>query len=104
MLEMQKHTWIGTATLLLSDANPKRSDGFVGAFAGFACIAEDIAAAVVAVCREFQEAGYVVIGLEHMLPVDRLDRDLTSYEKELLQAAEEYPVQFRDVHAHKGDG
>ena len=92
------------ATLLLSDENPKRSEGFVGAYAGFACRARNISDAVIALSREFGEAGYIVVGLEHVIPVERLDRGLTPYERELLEATGEYPVQFKDVHLHKGDG
>jgi hypothetical protein len=99
-----KGIWIGTATLLLADTNPKRAEGFVGAFAGFACSAENIVEAMKSLCREFEESGYVLIGVESMLPVHMLDRQLTDYETELVEATNQYPVQFKNVHLHKGDG
>jgi hypothetical protein len=99
-----KSVWIGVAVLALSDANPKRAEGFVGAFAGFASCAATVSEAVAILDQEFREAGYVLLGVDYMLPVERLDRELTAYECELLRAAEEYPVQFKDVHLHKGDG
>lgn len=99
-----KSVWIGVAVLALSDANPKRAEGFVGAFAGFASRAATISEAVDGLDEEFGEAGYVLLGFEHILPVERLDRELTAYESELLGATEVYPVQFKDVHLHKGNG
>jgi hypothetical protein len=96
--------WFGLATLLLVNSNPKRSEGFIGAFAGFACRAANIAEAVEALRREFEESGYVLVGVKHMLPMHMLDRQLTGYEAELLEAIDGYPVQFKDVHLHKGDG
>ncbi len=99
-----QNVWLGIATLLLASTNPKRSEGFIGAFAGFACRAENFADAVRALYQEFEESGYVVVGIKHMLPMHMLDRQLTAYEAELLERIEEYPVQFKDVHLHKGDG
>lgn len=100
----QKGVWVGTATLLLASANPKRAEGFVGAFSGFACSAENIADAIKALHREFDESGYILVGVESMLPVHMLDRQLTDYETELVEATSQYPVQFKNVHLHKGDG
>jgi hypothetical protein len=96
--------WVGMASLRLASANPKRRDGFAGAFAGFACRASNIAEAANLLLREFDECGYELVGFEHMILLQLLDRDLTPYEKGLVQAVESYPVQFRDVHLHKGDG
>lgn len=96
--------WIGVAVLGLSDENPKRAEGFVGAFAGFASSASTIPDAVAALAEEFGESHYVLLGFEYMLPAERLDRELTAYESELVTATEQYPVQFKDVHLHKGDG
>ena len=96
--------WIGMANLQLSSANPKRTEGFTGAFAGFACKAANIAEAIESLRREFEESGYVVVGIEHMLPLQLLDRQLTAYEAGLVEAIDSYPVQFKDVHLHKGDG
>lgn len=99
-----QNVWLGMATLVLASANPKRSEGFIGAFAGFACRAANIAEAVEALRREFEESGYILIGIKHMLPMHMLDRQLTIYETKLLEAIDDYPVQFKDVHLHKGDG
>jgi hypothetical protein len=96
--------WLGVAVLALSDANPKREEGFVGAYAGFASKAATIWEAVAALAREFDENGFYLLGFENMLPAECLDRELTTYERELLRATEEYPVQFKDVHLHKSDG
>jgi hypothetical protein len=87
----------------LVSTNPKRSEGFIGAFAGFASRAANIVAAIEALSREFEESGYVLVGVEHMLPVHMHDRQLTSYETELIDSIDKYPVQFKNVHLHKGD-
>jgi hypothetical protein len=92
------------ANLQLAGANPKRSEGFTAAFAGFACKASNIAEAIELLRREFEESAYVLAGVEHMLPMQLLDRPLTTYEVELVEATEKYPVQIRDVHLHKGNG
>jgi hypothetical protein len=99
-----QNVWLGMATLLLASTNPKRSEGFIGAFAGFACRAENIAEAVEVLHQEFEESGYVLVGIKHMLPMHMLDQQLTAYEAELLEGIKDYPVQFKDVHLHKGDG
>jgi hypothetical protein len=91
------------ANLQLTSANPKRAEGFTGAFASFACKASNIVEAVDALCKEFEESGYVLVGIEHMLPVESLNRQLTTYESVLVAAVATYPIQFRDVHLHKGD-
>ena len=39
-----------------------------------------------------------------MLPMQMLDRQLTVHEAALVEATDKYPVQFKDVHLHKGDG
>lgn len=96
--------WLGMANLRLTSTNPKRAEGFTGAFAGFACKASNIVEAVDALCKELEEAGYVLVGIEHMLPVQWLGRQLTTYEAVLVAAVATYPVQFRDVHLHKSDG
>lgn len=95
--------WLGLATMLLASTNPKRSEGFIGAFAGFACRAENIVKAVMMLHQEFEESGYVLVGIKHMLPIHMFDRQLTTYEAELLEGIKDYPVQFKDVHLHKVD-
>ena len=99
-----KSTWLGTATLVLANTNPKRAEGFIGGFAGFASSAENIAEAVKALRDEFEESGYSLVGIDNMLPAHMLDRQLTDYETELMDAIGSYPVQFKNVHLHKGDG
>lgn len=69
----------------------------------FACANESITGAIQAVFDEFAKSGYHLIGVESMLPAHMHDRDLTPYEKELLEATKDYPVQFKDVHLHKGN-
>jgi hypothetical protein len=105
MLKMQQQdVWLGTATLLLGSENPKRLEGFIGAFSSFACSAGNIVEAMKALHREFEESGYILVGVENMVPVHMLDRQLTAYETELVEATSQYPVQFKNVHLHKGDG
>jgi len=101
---MLQDVWVGMANLQLASTNPKRSEGFTGAFAGFACRAANIVEAVELLQREFEESGYVLVGIRHMLLTHMLDRQLTTYEAELVKAVDTYPVQFMDVHLHKGDG
>lgn len=104
MLTMAKNkTWVGRAVLLLADNNPKRIDGFIEAFCGFACAADNLGEAITLLDSELKESGYSVVGLEDALMVEMLDRPLTDYEMELVEATKEYPVQFKDVHLHKGD-
>lgn len=98
-----ENIWLGTAVLMLAEENSKRSEGFIGAFSGFACKTLDIAEAVRLLCEEFKESGYLLIGIEGMTLVNMLDRELTSYEEGLIAATAEYPVQFKNVHLHKGD-
>jgi hypothetical protein len=99
----QGTVWIGMAVLRLSQANAKRREGFTGAFAGIACLASDVVEAVRLASNELDENGYELLGFESFLPVDMLDRELTDYEEGLVSATSSYPVQFKDVHLHKGD-
>lgn len=95
--------WVGMATLVLLPTNVKRSEGFVGAYAGFAVRSATLADAVAALSKEFEESGFVVMGIDAMMPVAMLDRPLTEHEQMLVEASETYPVQFKNVHLHKGD-
>ncbi|MBI1210551.1 MAG: hypothetical protein GC190_03740 [Alphaproteobacteria bacterium] len=92
--------WIGLATLVLAGEHPARNDGFAGGFAGFAVAANRIATAVANLVNEFGEHGYLVVGLEGMLPVSMLDREMTEHEAALVEATKSYPVQFKNVHLH----
>ncbi|HET9818682.1 MAG TPA: hypothetical protein VFP92_05905 [Rhodanobacteraceae bacterium] len=98
-----QNIWTGRAVLLLTEKNPERSKGLIGAFCGFACAADNVAEAVTLLYRELEESGYLVVGLEDALMVQMLDRPLTDYEKELVEATKKYPVQIKNVHLHKGD-
>jgi hypothetical protein len=99
-----EYVWVGTATLVVSGTNPKRADGFIGAYAGFASKAKDVSGAINQLAREFEESGYVLIGLENLLPIHMLSRQLTAHEEDFLKEIHKYPVQFKNVHLHKGDG
>lgn len=103
MLIEQGHVWVGRAVLALGEGNPKWIDGFRGAFSNFACSAKDILEAVSILHKEFEESNYTLIGLESILPAQMLDRPLTEYERELVEATKKYPVQFKNVHLYKGD-
>lgn len=103
MLGTQQNVWTGCAVLLLADSNPKRAEGFIGAFCNFACAATDLVQVIDLLYRELDESGYVVVGLKDTLMIQMLDRPLTDYEEELIEATREYPVQFKNVHLHKGD-
>lgn len=100
---MGKCVWIGRAVLKLTESNPERNKGFIGAFCGFACVADNLVEAVTLLDRELKESGFLVVGLEDALMVRMLDRPLTDYEKELVEATKTYPVQFKNVHLHKGN-
>jgi hypothetical protein len=100
----QQTVWLGNAVLTLAQANPRRAEGYVGAFAGFACTAGSIYEAMKALYSEFAESGYCLVGVESMTPVHMVDRPLTKHESDLIEAIGTYPVQFRNVHLHKGDG
>ena len=91
------------AVLRLSPANVSRDEGFIGAYAGVACLAKDIAEAVKLCSSELRENEFELLGFESFLQVDALDRELTEYEESLVSAVSSYPVQFRDFHLHKGD-
>lgn len=95
--------WVGTAVLVPTPENQARADNYIGAYAGVACRATTIANAVQLIASEFLENGYALLGFETLLPVGSLDREMTDYENELVEATAVYPVQFRDVHLHKGD-
>jgi hypothetical protein len=95
--------WVGTAVLVPTPENQVRADNYIGAYAGVACRATTIAKAVQLMASEFYENGYALLGFESLLPVGSLDRELTDYERALAEATAVYPVQFRDVHLHKGD-
>lgn len=97
------NVWIGRAILSIERASPKWVEGFTGAFANVACSAKDIAEAVSLLRQEFEESNFVLIGLEAFVLVPMLDRPLTDYEKELIEGTKGYPVQFKNVHLHKGD-
>lgn len=103
MLTTQNNVWVGRAILSLEKASPKWADGFRGAFANVACSAKDIAEAVSLLHKEFEESHYVLTGLEGFFLAQMLDRPLTDYERDLVDATKEYPVQFKNVHLHKGD-
>ncbi len=103
MLEAVRNVWTGRAVLLLTESNPERDKGFIGAFCSFACAAENLVEAITLLDRELKESGYLVVGLEDAVMVQMLDRPLTDYEKELVEATKAYPVQFKSVHLHKGD-
>lgn len=99
-----EQVWLGVARLTVDTGNPKRTAGFTGAYAAFACRAADLVAALTLLCGEFREAGYNVIGFNHCTLLDLLERELTAQEAELVKATTQYPVQFKNIHLHKGDG
>lgn len=103
MLTTPNNVWIGRAVLSIERNNLKWAEGFRGAFANVACSAKDIAEAVGLLCQEFEESNYILTGLEGFILVQMLDRPLTDYEKDLVDGTKEYPVQFKNVHLHKGD-
>lgn len=95
--------WLGCAVLSLAETNPQRAKGNIGAYAGFACRGQNIHEALKALYLEFEESGYLVMGLENMNALDMMDRPLTEHESHLVEALSSYPVQFKNVHLHKGD-
>jgi hypothetical protein len=95
--------WIGVAILKLHQSNPKKKDGFIGAFVAVACSSEDVAAAVRLLYSEFEENGYELVGFENFQLTDSLERELTENEKSLVNATDTYPAQFLDLHLHKSD-
>lgn len=99
----QAKVWLGMAILGLKESNIKKRQGFVGAFAAVACAALDVAEATRLISCEFDENGYELLGFESLMPAQMLERELTDYEAVLVESAASYPVQFKDVHLHKGD-
>lgn len=95
--------WIGTAELMLAPTNAKRSEGFVGGYAAFACRADSFLQAAKALEREFFEAGYLLVGVQSMVSRDSLDRALTEHESSMVELTAKHAVQFRNVHLHKGN-
>jgi hypothetical protein len=96
--------WTGMAIMVLGDTHPSRAEGYIGAFAAVACRAERIVDALRNLSDEFERNDLVLIGIENFISTEMLDRSLTGAENELLSALQRYPVQFNNVHLHKGDG
>lgn len=99
----EEQVWLGVATLMLDTDNPRRTAGFTGAYAAFACRGEDFASALTLLCREFSGSGYSVTGLNNCTRLDLLEREMTAQEAELVRATAQYPAQFKNIHLHKGD-
>jgi hypothetical protein len=96
--------WTGIAVLIVKDGHPSREEGYLGAYAAVACEAASLSEAVRGLQLEFEDQGLALVGVENLLPTHMRDRRLTKEEEQLVEALDSYPVQFRDVHFHKGDG
>jgi hypothetical protein len=95
--------WTGVAVLLTGEGHSSRPEGYIGGFAAVACEGDDIVEAVDRLSRELDENSLILLGFENFLVVEMLDRELTAEEKRLTFGLKNYPVQFSNVHLHKGD-
>lgn len=98
---MKSEIWIGT--VLLSPLPDGKKKEYIGAYASVACCADSFNKAVELIIAEFYENRYEVIGFENFMPMTMLERELTDYEKTLVDATSAYPVQFKNVHLFKGN-
>lgn len=95
--------FLGLAVLRPSNSHPLRREGFVGAYASFACEAEDIASAVKQLRDEFVENSLIMVGVESIFEHGALSREPTLDEAELADKTARYPVQFKNIQFFKAD-
>jgi hypothetical protein len=96
--------WTGVVVLLVKSDHPSRGEGYLGGYAAVACEAATLHQAVQSIEIEFDGHALEMVGIENFMPTHMRDRQLTEEEQQLVQALHSYPVQFQDVHLHKGDG
>jgi hypothetical protein len=95
--------WTGVVVLVVKDEHPSRAEGYLGAYAAVACEAATLQLAVQSIEKEFNEHALEIVGIESLIPTHMRDRQLTEEEEQLVQALRSYPVQFQEIHLHKGD-
>lgn len=95
--------WLGKAFCTVAPNNDQFRLGYCGAFVVFACQAVDIVECCRLVSSELAENGLILKGFEYLMDQARIDRDISTYEDELVHRLGSYPVQFENVHYFKGD-
>jgi hypothetical protein len=74
-----------------------------GAVVVFACHADDIVDCCRMVTNELAEHQLILRGFEHLIDQGYIDREISTYERELIDRLSAYPVQFQNVYYFKGD-
>jgi hypothetical protein len=95
--------WLGKGFCTLTPENDQYEAGHRGAYVVFACQARDIVECCQQVRNELVEHRLVLVGFEYLIDQAHIDRELSTYERELIDRLGAYPVQFQNVHYFKGD-
>jgi hypothetical protein len=96
-------TWVGRAICSIVSGSTRYDREFSGAYLNFACAAENVSACVDLAVKECEENDLLIIGFEFLECVAFMDRELSEYERGLVEALPGYPVQFVNVHLFKPD-
>jgi hypothetical protein len=95
--------WLGKAFCTIAPDTDQFRSGNRGALVVFACEAVDLIECCRLISSELAENGLALKGFEYLMDQAHVDREISTYEKELIQRLGSYPVQFRNVHYFKGD-
>jgi len=95
--------WLGKGLCTLTPENDQYRAGHRGAIVVFACRAKDIVDCCRQVAGEFAEHQLILNGFEYLIDQEHIDREISTYERELIDQLGSYPVQFKNVHYFKAD-
>jgi hypothetical protein len=95
--------WLGKAFCTVAAESDQFRSGHRGAIVVFACQAIDVCECCRQISSELAENGLNLKGFEYLMDHAHIDREISTYEKELIDRLGSYPVQFENVHYFKGD-
>ena len=95
--------WLGKAFCVVSPESDQFHSGHRGALVVFACQAVDIVDCCRRISSELAENGLNLRGFEYLMDQAHIDREISKYERGLIDRLASYPVQFENVHYFKAD-
>jgi hypothetical protein len=95
--------WLGKAFCTVASESDQFRSGYRGAIVVFACQTTNVVECCRLISSELAESGLILIGFEYLMDRTHIDREISTYEKQLIDRLESYPVQFENVHYFKGD-
>ena len=95
--------WLGKACCTVASGSDQFRSGHRGAIVVIACQAPDIAECCRHISSELAKNGLILMGFEYLMDQIHIDREISTYEKELINRLGSYPVQSKNVRYFKGN-